>query len=323
MTLSRNFNPKTNVGNSDPNTTEPRMNPAHPHLDDPTLQALASGELPPQEALRVQGHLEDCAECRGALAHWERLVVSLERLPELMPPPAFENAVMARVLPPNPNGAATRHLAPQGIQRHLMGELSPEQSAGVQAHLSQCDACRDVASEWQTLFGALRALPAPSPRAGFEDRVMARVPIDAIARVFAAEQRPWQERVQDQIRGWMPRARRTWILLGAAMVLPAMVPILLAALVLTNPALSLRDLVLFLQWQLLGLGEGLGTLWRQLPGSGIVTLGIDRLVMTIQQIPTEGLLLAFIIAALVIATSASILFRSLLLPALRGRSHAS
>lgn len=323
MTHFRNSNPKQIVGNSDINTTEPPMHPAHPHLDDPTLQALASGELSPQDALGVHAHLEECGDCRGALTTWERLVAAIEGLPELGPSLAFESAVLARALPQHPTGATTRHLAPQGIQRHLMGELSAEQSAGVLAHLSQCATCQEAASEWQALFSGIRTLPVPSPSVGFEDRVMARVPVDAIARVYATEQRPWLARIQDHVSGWMPRTRRSWIALGSAMVLPALVPILVTLLVVTNPVVSLRDLLLFAQWQLLGLGDGLNTLWQQLPGSAVVTGVIDLLATAIRQIPTEGLLLAFFMASLVIATSVFILFRSLLLPALRGRSHAS
>jgi anti-sigma factor RsiW len=299
------------------------MDPLNPHLDDRVLQALACGEQSPQDVLDGHAHLAGCKACEQALRRWEVLVAGLEQLPLREPGPAFEEAILARLVPQSPRGAALRHLAPEGIQRHLMGELNPEQSAGAVAHLAHCPSCREEAARWHTLFGGLGTLPSVSPTAAFEDRVMVRVPVGAIARAFAAQQRPWSERLLTRVQRWVPRTGRGWALLGGASILPATAPILLILFFLANPAVSLRDLLLFVQWQLFRLGDGLGARWLQSWGGGSASWGLETLWAGLQRLPTEGLILAFFLSALIIATSAVILVRSLLLPAPRGRSHAS
>jgi anti-sigma factor RsiW len=322
MSEQRNSNPELFVGKTDSNPTEPFMDPLSHHLDTHALQALASGELPPQEAMDAHAHLDGCSLCREDFTSWKLLVKNLESLPELGTRAAFEDAILARVLPSTPAKAALRHLTSQGIQRHLMGELDPEQSAGVLVHLAQCTACRKEASVWHGLFAKLGTLPSPLPSLGFEDAVMARVPVEAIARVVAAERRPWHQRVQERVAGWVPRTRRGWVLWGGASVLPATGPILALVLFLTNPALTLRDILVFTQWQLLRMGEGLGALWLKIPGSVAITRILEGVPQVLQRIPPEGLLLAFVLSSLVIAASALILIRSLLLPISHRRSHA-
>lgn len=323
MTKERNPNPKSSVRNPEPFPTEHPMNPTDFHLDDHALQALASGEGSPQGALDAQEHLAGCVSCSTALRRWESLIVELEGLPQHEPTDAFEAAVLARVLPGTQEGAMTgvsssAHLTPQGIQRHLMGEISAEQSARSLNHLAQCPSCQDEATAWQSVFSQLTALPSPAPSTGFEDRVMARIPVAAIAQVFAEEQRPWTERVLDRLGRLIPRTPKGWLFVGTAAVVPATVPLVLGVLFLTNPMLSVRDIVLFAQWQFLRLND----LWPQVPGSQRVTENLESVALLLQQIPPGAIVLALLLTSLVIGTSGFILVRSLLLPVWRGRSHA-
>lgn len=64
-----------------------------PHTDDAPLLAL--GALDEDEATALRAHIEDCEECRGALAAHESLVVQLEGGIARVPAPAFDDLALA------------------------------------------------------------------------------------------------------------------------------------------------------------------------------------------------------------------------------------
>lgn len=74
----------------------------------------------------------------------------------------------------------------ENLEEYLSGSLTPADRQTVEAHLEQCEMCREEVAamgDVSLLFGALRSGEAPEPAPGFYGRVMERV----------REQRPvWQ-----------------------------------------------------------------------------------------------------------------------------------
>jgi anti-sigma factor RsiW len=96
---------------------------------------------------------------------------------------------------------------------HLDGQLAPEECAAVVAHVAECGDCRVQLDSERALLLALRALPAPTPRPGYADSVL--------ASVRRADTRRSVQR------------RRTWYALAASLMVGVGV-----ALVLTRPAVA-------------------------------------------------------------------------------------
>jgi len=71
------------------------------------LSEYRDGELSPDQSRGIAAHLESCADCRRALAGFERLGAALFAPPAPPDPEAFTRAVMARVSAPEPELAVT------------------------------------------------------------------------------------------------------------------------------------------------------------------------------------------------------------------------
>ena len=67
------------------------------HLTEWTLEQLAEGVLPPEEAGAATEHLQRCARCSAELDAFRVLVSALSDLPRFAPSAAFADGVMARV----------------------------------------------------------------------------------------------------------------------------------------------------------------------------------------------------------------------------------
>jgi hypothetical protein len=67
------------------------------HLTDWTLEQLAEESLPEAELAGATAHVEACALCAAELEGYRALFSTLSDLPRFAPPPAFADAVMARV----------------------------------------------------------------------------------------------------------------------------------------------------------------------------------------------------------------------------------
>ena len=64
---------------------------------------------------------------------------------------------------------------PEKISAYVDGALDAETRAAVEAHLATCEVCREQVNSERELRGALRALPPPLPRDGFESALRKRL----------------------------------------------------------------------------------------------------------------------------------------------------
>lgn len=62
------------------------------------LIALIDGALTPSVARVIERHVESCPRCRAAMADYRALVVRLQAMPLLMPPPGLEDRVVRLTL---------------------------------------------------------------------------------------------------------------------------------------------------------------------------------------------------------------------------------
>ena len=105
------------------------------------------------------------------------------------------------------------------LQDYVDGTLPSRQATAVSLHLQDCPACARRERELRALVAVLASLPRPEPPAGFDDRILAAVPL-AHYREMADLRRPrvavWLE--PESLPGWLrsPRTRLAGIVLAAA-----------------------------------------------------------------------------------------------------------
>ncbi|MDQ7859359.1 MAG: zf-HC2 domain-containing protein [Armatimonadota bacterium] len=61
------------------------------------------------------------------------------------------------------------------LSGYLDAALSPQQAAEVAAHLAECESCRAVLGDLQSVRAVLRAVPRPSPHPALLPRMLARL----------------------------------------------------------------------------------------------------------------------------------------------------
>jgi hypothetical protein len=67
------------------------------HLSSEQLSAYLDGEAAFHESREIEGHLADCAECRGRFESMQRTVSGVWRLERVAPPPGLSTRVRAEV----------------------------------------------------------------------------------------------------------------------------------------------------------------------------------------------------------------------------------
>jgi len=72
-----------------------------------------------------------------------------------------------------------RHLTSEQIQEFLDRQLTREEEASVQEHLSACPHCQGEVETWEFLFSDLGALPELDPGRVFHQEVMGQAPVHA------------------------------------------------------------------------------------------------------------------------------------------------
>ncbi len=73
----------------------------------------------------------------------------------------------------------------ENLEEYLSGSLNPADRQSIEAHLEQCEMCREEVAAMEDvslLFGVLRSGEAPEPVPGFYARVMERVEEQSPAR---------------------------------------------------------------------------------------------------------------------------------------------
>lgn len=96
------------------------------------------------------------------------------------------------------------------LEAYCGGTLAEAERAAVGSHVDQCSECRAEVEDWQAVFTALSALPRFAPRAGFADRIMARVRIPV----------PWHARAGALVIRAVPQTTRGWALVTATLSVP-------------------------------------------------------------------------------------------------------
>jgi anti-sigma factor RsiW len=85
------------------------------------------------------------------------------------------------------NWTSKGHLTELALELRAAGETEAAELQATDSHLQACPECRAREAEWRRLFHTLASLPALEPSASFDDRVMARVRVPAMAKAPA----PW------------------------------------------------------------------------------------------------------------------------------------
>lgn len=151
------------------------------------------------------------------------------------------------------------HLPGWTLEQMAEELLPPDEHGAAMQHVESCVQCAAELEGYRALFVALSDLPRFAPSPGFSDAVIARTRI-------APEPGP----VIGWLRGFMPRTRRGWALVTAAVVAPAL-PVLAAAIwLLTHPLLSATTLLEWVALQGRSAAQAAGlVLWRRASGVGI------------------------------------------------------
>jgi hypothetical protein len=119
------------------------------------------------------------------------------------------------------------HPPDETLEQLAEGLLPPAEHHEASLHLEVCSRCASVVDGYHALFAALSDLPRFAPSPGFSDAVIARTRLTPEPGPAAL----W-------LRQFMPKTRRGWALLTAAVVAPAL-PILGAMIwLLTHPLLT-------------------------------------------------------------------------------------
>lgn len=119
------------------------------------------------------------------------------------------------------------HLSDWTLEQLAEGELPPAEHREASLHVESCPRCSSVVDGYHALFSALSDLPRFAPSPGFSEAVIARTRLT-----------PEPGPVALWLRRFMPRTRRGWALLGAAVVTPVL-PIAAAVIwLLTHPLLT-------------------------------------------------------------------------------------
>jgi anti-sigma factor RsiW len=224
------------------------------------------------------------------------------------------------------SAGSIRHLTPAGIQDYLEGALAARIRTRVDAHLALCPDCSGEVESWSLLFRDIEALPELSPSAGFADRVMDRVQVQAVAAVTARQQVPLTTRVGQRVaRGFeriRPRTRRGWFMAGSLAAAPSLGVVAVVASILLSPLLSFPDLLIFFRWRAFDAVGSLGGRVLATLTETPVLYATWEALSGLSQASPFALLAAFAFATALVATATFVVYRNLIAPSLMGETHA-
>lgn len=102
------------------------------------------------------------------------------------------------------------HPSRDHLEAYCDGSLAGNERTVVGSHVAHCSSCGAEVEDWRSVFAAVAALPRFAPRAGFADRVMARVRIPD----------PWQARAGAALARILPRTTPGWAAAAAVLSVP-------------------------------------------------------------------------------------------------------
>jgi len=231
------------------------------HVASGVLQDFVEGALAAREAVRVEDHLEICAQCTTEAAAWTGVMSRLQGLESFHPEAGFADRVMRHVeLPVEVPmaarikkgvsalfGAPSQHVSAELLQDLVDDVLPARAAARIQKHIDGCSPCASEADAWQTVAGQLEGLAAFAPSSDFADQVMARVQVPE-PRVALAR-RAVASRALSAAWRLIPQTREAWAALSGVAVTPAVIAGVLFYAVFSHPTLTMGSLVSFAWWQ--------------------------------------------------------------------------
>ena len=110
-----------------------------PHLTADNIAQYREGKLAPTEILSLREHVDSCAECRAKLA-----------------PSPSGGAVLRAWIDPEPDE--------QDLVLFAAGKLAAERSAEIEAHLENCDDCREAVADLRQFAARNTAVEMPARR---------------------------------------------------------------------------------------------------------------------------------------------------------------
>jgi anti-sigma factor RsiW len=199
------------------------------------------------------------------------------------------------------------------LEAYVERTLDRGDSAVVESHLAGCARCEMEAAEIQSLFQALASLPELSPSAGFADRVMRDVRL----------RQPVLDWLNDWIERLMPSTNRGWALTSAVVAMPVLLTAALAWWVLSHPAVTGQELVLFATAQgAQALDAGWAFALSSFAGSALAAW-LTGLLDLAESVGRGGLGLAAVMFATMTMGSVYVLYENLFRPTARRAEHAS
>ena len=195
------------------------------------------------------------------------------------------------------------HLSDLTLEQIAEGELPPEERDTATKHLASCARCSTELEGHRALLLVLSELPRFAPSPVFADSVIARTRLT-----------PEPSAVSLWLKQFVPRTRRGWVLLGIAVVSPAM-PLFAAALwLITHPLLTPAALW---QWTALQGRSISGRVW-DLALEGATATGIAGLVSGVigsaSGVSDTALTVLLILLAIAIPLSAWAIVRLVRMP---------
>lgn len=210
-----------------------------------------------------------------------------------------------------------QHPATERLQELVEESLDERQRVAVESHLSVCATCRQEVEELQTLFGALSGLSTFAPSAGFANAVMAkvRVPVPALAPVFAGAG-AWIERV-------IPQTTRGWAAAAAMLALPLLGATLLVTWLMAQPGVTPQGLwTLTSEFAGNAASSGWQWAWARFAGTTLAAW-LSQAAELAQTVGRGEIGLAAVAFATMTAGSAYVLYQNLFRPEVGRTQHAT
>ena len=158
------------------------------------LSAYIDGELPPEQASRLQAHLSDCADCRRLVAGFGA-IASAARSRAAVELPTHAGGVLRAALDreaPPLREVGCRE-APELLCAYFDGELDTDEAAAVEVHAFACESCYQEYRAYGRLIGVAGSRPPVEAPPELSARISAA--LDAVD-----QRRPWLGRVAEALR---------------------------------------------------------------------------------------------------------------------------
>lgn len=116
------------------------------------LDAYHDGELTKEESIQLERHIASCADCAQKLSQIDKIVRSIQRIPQITPKRDLVAELDFNCEPFIPL-----------LDAYLDGELSSDEKTQVEQHISRCAVCSETLAKTANLISGLKSLPVLNP----------------------------------------------------------------------------------------------------------------------------------------------------------------